>query len=42
MNTINKLRNYLKEADCTFNIVTKKGDEYYELKYVGGDRDAKM
>ena len=42
MSTINKLRNYLKEADCTFNIVTKKGDEYYELKYVGGDRDTKM
>ena len=37
MSTINKLRNYLKEADCTFNIVTKKGDDYYELKYKQDD-----
>lgn len=32
--TINKLRNYLKEVGCTFNLVTKKGLEYYELKYM--------
>lgn len=42
MSTINKIRNYLKEVNCTFNIVTKKGDEYYELKYIQDDMDEKM
>ena len=42
MSAINKLRNYLKEMDCTFNLVTKKGDEYYELKHMQDDIDEKM
>jgi hypothetical protein len=33
MSTMSKLRSYLKEVDCAFNVVTKKGDDYYELKY---------
>lgn len=40
MSTINKLRNCLKEADCTFNIHTKKGDDYYILKYMGKKAEA--
>ncbi|RNC64814.1 helix-turn-helix domain-containing protein [Proteiniphilum sp. X52] len=39
--TVNKLRNFLKEVDCTFNLVTKKGDEYYELKFIQDDMEAK-
>lgn len=31
---INKIRNCLKEVDCTFKIITKKGDDYYVLKYI--------
>jgi hypothetical protein len=42
MSAINKLRNYLKEMDCLFSIITKKGDDYYELKYIQDDTDAKM
>lgn len=41
MSTINKLRNYLKEAG-TFNVVTKKGDDYYELKFMQDDIDEKI
>lgn len=42
MSTINKLRNYLKDADCTFNVVTKKGDDYYDLKFMQNDTDEKI
>jgi DNA-binding winged helix-turn-helix (wHTH) protein len=35
VSAINKLRNYLKEAGCTFNIITKKGGDCYILEYVG-------
>jgi len=33
MSTMNKLRSYLKEVNCAFSVVTKKGDNHYELKY---------
>ena len=33
MSTMNKLRSYLKEVNCAFSVVTKKGDDHYELKY---------
>jgi len=33
MSTMNKLRSYLKEVNCVFSVVTKKGDDHYELKY---------
>lgn len=32
-NAIYKLRNCLKSSKCTFAIFTKKGDDYYTLKY---------
>ena len=34
MSAINKLRNALKEVDCTFNITTKKWSDFYTLEYI--------
>ncbi|MDI9605371.1 MAG: hypothetical protein QM305_08665 [Bacteroidota bacterium] len=31
---IGELRSYLKEVDCAFNVVTKKGDDHYQLKFI--------
>ncbi|HCC86472.1 MAG: hypothetical protein XD81_0762 [Bacteroidetes bacterium 38_7] len=42
VSAINKLRNYLKEAGCTFNIHTKKGGDCYILEYVGEGTDISM
>lgn len=42
MSTVNKLRNYFKVVDCSFNLVTKKGDDYYELKYMQDNIDENM
>ncbi len=39
MSTINKLRNYLKDVGCAFSIITKKGDDYYVLKYMQEDTE---
>lgn len=39
MSTMNKLRNCLKEANCAFSTITKKGDDYYMLKYVQEDAE---
>lgn len=41
MSTINKLRTCLKEIDCTFNVCTKKGDDYYILKYMEENLETK-
>ncbi|WP_158602651.1 helix-turn-helix domain-containing protein [Proteiniphilum sp. X52] len=40
MSTMSKLRNCLKEAGCTYNIHTKKGDGCYILKYMEKNAEA--
>jgi DNA-binding winged helix-turn-helix (wHTH) protein len=39
MSTINLVRNYLKDVGCAFSIITKKGDDYYILKYMQKDTE---
>lgn len=33
-NAIHKLRSNLKDVDCTFNIITRKGDDLYKLQII--------